>query len=269
MKYSHSDELLNNLLADQALGELSPADAQVLQRLLSENPLNDVQALDRAAAALALGGLRPQEIAENPPQSLLSRTKDTLAAVAAQPRSIPFPTRPQRPAANYSARRRWIISISSIAALLMIGAILVETFRNPPSLQSRLERLKGASDANAVDIAWTPTEDPYARTASGDVVWSDARQEGYMRFTGLPSNDPTHEQYQLWIFDSAQDQRYPIDGGVFDIPATGGQAIIPINPKLHVVHATLFAITVEKPGGVVVSTRKRLPLLAKTPVTSS
>ena len=38
---------------------------------------------------------------------------------------------------------------------------------------------------------------------------------------------------------------------------------MPIEAKLPVSNAVMFAITVERPGGVVVSDRSRLPLLAK------
>ena len=83
-----------------------------------------------------------------------------------------------------------------------------------------------------------------------------------MRFNGLPVNDPAVEQYQLWIFDAQQDQRYPVDGGVFDV-TSAAETVVQIDPKLRIVEPTLFAITIEKPGGVVVSSRERLPLLAK------
>ena len=70
-------------------------------------------------------------------------------------------------------------------------------------------------------------------------------------------------QYQLWIFDAKQDERYPIDGGVFDVDPQSGDVIVPIRAKLHVVDPKMFAVTVEKPGGVVVSSRDRIALLAK------
>ena len=82
-----------------------------------------------------------------------------------------------------------------------------------------------------------------------------------MRFRGLTMNTPTVEQYQLWIFDKNQSEQTPIDGGVFDIDSDQ-EVIIPIQAKLRVREAYLFAITIEKPGGVVVSSRERLPLLA-------
>ncbi len=83
-----------------------------------------------------------------------------------------------------------------------------------------------------------------------------------MRFRGLPVNTPSKEQYQLWIFDRNQSDQTPIDGGVFDITSTE-EVIIPINAKLYVQDAYMFAVTIEKPGGVVVSSRERLPLLAQ------
>jgi hypothetical protein len=97
---------------------------------------------------------------------------------------------------------------------------------------------------------------------AGDIVWSNATQRGYMRFTGLARNDPTTSQYQLWIFDSNQPEETPVDGGVFDV-SEDGEVIIPIDAKLRIVDPTLFAVTVEKPGGVVRSERKRIPVLAK------
>ena len=82
-----------------------------------------------------------------------------------------------------------------------------------------------------------------------------------MRFENLPVNDPTKEQYQLWIFAKNQSEETPIDGGVFDI-SSDGEVVIPIRPKLKAEDVYLFAVTVEQPGGVVVSSRERLPLLA-------
>ena len=56
-----------------------------------------------------------------------------------------------------------------------------------------------------------------------------------------------------------------VNGLALDIPAGKKEVLIPIDARLPITKATLFAITVEKPGGVVVSDRKRLPLLAPVP----
>ena len=97
----------------------------------------------------------------------------------------------------------------------------------------------------------------------GDVVWSDAANTGYMRIDGLPVNDPDESQYQLWIFrgqDPSQ-EAHPIDGGVFDV-ARDGRVVIPIDAKLDVGRAGMFAVTVEAPGGVVVSDREEIVAVA-------
>ena len=88
-----------------------------------------------------------------------------------------------------------------------------------------------------------------------------------MRFRGLAPNDPSVSQYQLWIFDRDQDERFPVDGGVFDVESGEGDVFVEIDPKLEVREPYLFAVTVEKPGGVVVSSRERIVLAAPVPAT--
>lgn len=104
---------------------------------------------------------------------------------------------------------------------------------------------------------------------SGDLIWSDERNQGFMRISGISPNEPTAFQYQLWIFDAERPTgalprfetegipiltQRPVDGGVFDI-AEDGEVIVPIDAKLPIGRAALFAVTKEPPGGVVVSER--------------
>lgn len=135
----------------------------------------------------------------------------------------------------------------------------------PLTNAERMERLLESSDG-ARQIAWKVNDAAWVAdgqdSVSGQVVWSDAKQEGYMTFQGLAPNDPTETCYQLWIFDESQDEKYPINGGVFLIDTSEQQTVIPIKAELFVEKPYLFAITVEKPEGVVVSDRSRLPLLA-------
>ena len=120
-----------------------------------------------------------------------------------------------------------------------------------------------AAEPDALRLPWQATSDPTAANAAGEVVWSGTRQTGFMRIRGLASNDPARLQYQLWVFDAQRDDRYPVDGGVFDVPAGRQEVVVPIDVKLPVDDAVLFAVTVEKPGGVVVSSRERIALLAQ------
>jgi hypothetical protein len=53
-----------------------------------------------------------------------------------------------------------------------------------------------------------------------------------------------------------------VDGGTFDVSATG-EVVIPINAKLKAKSPEMFAVTMEKPGGVVVSKREKIVAVAK------
>lgn len=153
------------------------------------------------------------------------------------------------------------VAIFALAASILIavfgGLFLAGRGPQAPSLAS----LREAGDA--IISAWSAGGDPLGKSVTGEVVWSDAKQSGFMRFLGLAKNDVTKLQYQLWIFDADRDERYPVDGGVFDVNADTGEVIVRIDPKIKVNKATLFAVTAERPGGVVVSTRERLIVVAK------
>jgi hypothetical protein len=159
----------------------------------------------------------------------------------------------------------WTAAAACLA--LAAGAVIwargrAPTAPSPATLspaEARAELLATAPDA--ATFAWSRTTDAAATAASGDVVWSPSKQRGYMRFVGLAPNDPKVTQYQLWIFDELRDEKFPVDGGVFDVSSTG-EVVVAISPKLAVGGATLFAVTVEAPGGVVVSKRERIVVTA-------
>jgi hypothetical protein len=98
---------------------------------------------------------------------------------------------------------------------------------------------------------------------SGDVVWDNSKQVGFLTFTGLEPNDSLRHQYQLWIVDATRDDRYPVDGGVFDVPATTSPVVIPVRATVPVREPLAFVVTVEKPGGAVVSGRERVVAVAR------
>lgn len=129
--------------------------------------------------------------------------------------------------------------------------------------QSPLETLRASllADSTSIRRAWQESTDPSARGASGEIVWNDAQQRGVMRFVGLTPNDPRLAQYQLWIIDAERDARYPVDGGVFDV-GSDGEVLVAVSARIPVGRPTLFAVTLERPGGVVVSSRERLVLAA-------
>ena len=156
----------------------------------------------------------------------------------------------------------WLSVAASIALLLSVW--LPSRTDQIASLQQQRDKLI-ASASDIVRSKWESTAlEQKQGKELGEVIWSSAAQQGFMTIRGLPINDATKEQYQLWIIDPSRDEK-PVDGGVFDI-ASDVESIVPIQAKLRVDKPTVFAITVEKPGGVVVSDQKRMPLLAKIAV---
>lgn len=258
---------LDLLLADRATGDLEWEGFRELGILAEQGePVDD--SMDMAAAALMLA-LVPE------PEPMPASLNASLAALAPAIVGTPEPEMPPqrlrvkeepqaeliKPGFGKVALMGWLTAAAClIFAVWTLNKKPIEQSTPPvPGLDElRTELLASAQDA--VNLPWAATEDPSANGASGDVVWSNDKQKGFMRIRGLETNNPTALQYQLWIFDGSREN--PVDGGVFDIPAGESEVLVPIDAKLLVDKPTLFAITVEKPGGVVVSKKERIVLVA-------
>jgi len=249
---SRPTERKDALLADRTLEGLSEAEARELEQLGGAGD----DSLDLAAAAVALAELGPLEPM---PELLAARV---LRGARAEAR--------RRPRWDLG-RAGWLAAAAALVLAVFAWSrppqvveklVKVEVpappARLPTPAERRAELLAQASDART--LAWSATPDPAAKGATGDVVWSESRQQGYLRIRGLAVNDPSRAQYQLWIFDARREQAHPVDGGVFDVQ--GGDVVVPIHAAIRVFEPKLFAVTVERPGGVVVSKRERIVLTA-------
>jgi anti-sigma-K factor RskA len=252
------EDRIQELLADRAVFGLTADEQAELDALLAAHPFADPEALDRLAADLARATV--PTVPEPMPVRLLAKV------LADAPSHLPTVT--PRPTKTRTGKLRYLVAGLTVAACLMLAVGWWRWNQSGPAPSPADRRNEMLARINlpgndVIRLEWTATADPAAKGASGEVVWSSETQEGYMLFRGLASNSPTREQYQLWVFDASRDERYPVDGGVFDIPEGAGEVVVPIRVKLGVSRPTLFAVTVEPPGGVVVSSRERLPLLAK------
>jgi RNA polymerase sigma-70 factor (ECF subfamily) len=140
----------------------------------------------------------------------------------------------------------------------------------PPTVAPALSAVSPAADRDAliaragtVRLDWTRTRDVSARQATGDVVWNFAEQRGFIRVRGLAPTDKRKTTYQLFISDSGRDDRFPVDGGLFDVEDDSTEIVLPFKPRLPITEATLFVVSLEKAGGVVVSSKARVVLTAK------
>lgn len=274
------DERLADLLVLEVTEGLEPAARAELDRLLAATPEASADALAQAAAAVTLAARLPLEPLPADLRATLVKQGETVVRVKAGNKVQALPVRapqtaPKAPPATVaptrdagSGRYGWYAAAASLLIALAawwprLGEAPPPAVVEAPAPNPVEGREALLASPSVLRQEWTRTEDPAAVAVTGDVVWDEATQTGYMRFAGLPPNDPTREQYQLWIFDGTRDDRYPVDGGVFDIPAGATEVVIPIKATLPVRKAAMFAVTVEPPGGVMVSSRERIVALAQ------
>lgn len=252
------------LLADKAMLGLSPAEAAELSSLLGGSGRADGaegEAMELAAAALDLA-MHPGPYEAMPASLRATIERAAPGAISGAAGARDVAGRIGSDSGRSSAAFAWLAAAACLALALTAWWPRVSGPAAAGTDQAYQQLVTQAKDLTRAD--WKAMGELEKTPVKGEVVWSSDRQEGYMVFSGLPTNAPTREQYQLWIFDPTQSDKTPIDGGVFDIPPTSdGRVIIPIDPKLHAQGPTLFAITIEKPGGVVVSDRSRLVLIAQ------
>jgi hypothetical protein len=285
------DEAMVDLLIKQVTEGLSPAEQRALDVLDSEVASAYSRDLERAAAAVMLAGSSTQQalpaaLAERVAQQAAahfespSKIGDLGAARAAAvdaARTSASSARPV-PRANRYGAYGWLAA----AACLVVAIFAWQRSPSPPVVPVAQqppppviappaekptpptpaeERAALLAKSDSLKIPLAATKDPAAAGVTGDVVWDPATQRGFLHFTGLAANDPAVHQYQIWIFDAGRDKRYPVDGGVFDVPANTAEVVVPIRAELMVRKPAAFAVTVEKPGGVVVSGREHVVAL--------
>ena len=128
-----------------------------------------------------------------------------------------------------------------------------------PGMSEQRQQLM-ASMPDVAQKEWSDFDPKKPLNVQGDVVWSNQAQKGFVRFRNLPVNDRSKETYQIWIFDETQ--KNPVSAGVFDANENG-EIIIPMNAAIKVTKPTMVGITVEKPGGVMVSSSEKVMAVAK------
>lgn len=239
---------------------LSPEEQTEYDVLAMKMSTDESDPLSRVVASIdvAWSTPRPEALPEHLRSAILDQAeRNLLPKLTDLPRVSTMTRESSRRSQSYLP---WFVAAACLALSIFLW-ISNRPGATPEAsvAQLRLELMANASDL--VQATWIEGTTPIAG-ATGDVVWSEQRQRGFLRFQGLPVNVPSQAQYQLWIFDKNQSDKTPIDGGVFDI-RSDGEVVVLIDAKLRVREAFMFAVTIEKPGGVVVSSRERLPLLAK------
>ena len=242
--HAQRDRLVDLVVAHATEG-LSDLDLRIMEDLNATFPDVDPASFERTAAVIdILFDEEETEQHEPLPGHLTERLRIQANAWRARDQA------PQLPlfAPTRASWAPW--ALAAAAAIVVVLLVTSDSQPPSPSPMERMVALMAVDDIVRAD--WNEASEGVLPETSGDVVWSDRKQEGYMRFRGLPSNDPTKTQYQLWIVDPSRDER-PVDGGVFDVAPGTSEVVVPIDSKLLVNGPKAFVLTSEKPGGVVVS----------------
>ncbi|HZX23031.1 MAG TPA: anti-sigma factor [Woeseiaceae bacterium] len=266
---ARNEEMLDLLVARATEG-LSAEEERELERLLAADGETDPEDMELAAAAatnaFAAGAGHGKEMPAGLKDRLLADARahagDDAPRASATVTDIGSRTHKSEDtqkrggsgnnglAGSTFNRLGWAAAAMLLVALLVVNRPLPEEPGGADPAEARAELIR--EEPATMVLPWSaPDIDQYAGV-SGDVVWNNEKQEGYLRLAGMPANNPARSQYQLWIVDPERDEQ-PVDGGVFDIPAGPGEVIVPIRAKLGVIDPQAFAITREQPGGVVVS----------------
>jgi hypothetical protein len=259
---------LMELLADDALGMLDASDSAELGALRARAGVDRVS-YDDIVAGLILAGDDSRDAGM--PRDSADRLKAAgRSMLGAAPSSAPVGRTPKSGVPAFVAWTGWLAAAAGfvLAASLWFGQRTpVQQPVATPTEPTIVERMDGLlAEPETIVIPFAAAGLIEGRENAGDLVWNPRLQRGFLRVAALDANDPAKNQYQLWIFDKAR-ETYAVDGGVFDVASTQpvdeqGRTIIPFEPALRVSDPAAFAVTIEQPGGVVVTDQTGLVLLA-------
>jgi hypothetical protein len=279
-------DMLYDLLVKKAVYGLDDEEQRRLDELDSGSANREFKSLEITAAAINMAGLTDEEPL---PEHLYSKiAADAPKWVGAEEPASQTADEPWPPVrtgremfADAEPPRRsifgWLGWAAAAAACIALAANIWMT-RFQPNEQVKVQPTPAASprpstpdemlaqfESTTPDLVranWAPGNVKEMRDVTGEVVWSDEKQAGYLRIRGLAVRTAPEYCYQLWIFDKVQDKATPIDGGIFDVNSEG-EIIIPITTKIPAQGPTMFALTIERHGGVVVSKRDKIAAIAK------
>jgi hypothetical protein len=273
-------DILDDLLIKKALYGLDEAEERRLLELDPGNGEIELRSLEMTAAAVALADIEIEPM----PVSLRSKIEEGADRHFAEAKTLvgdapPWPPVSQpkyyeveeKQGSGWFAWLGWAVAVAACIALAVTFFVIRPSsqptvvkdqppvVKTPPTnAEMRDDFVKTATDI--VRASWAAGNVKGLTQLVGDIVWSDEKQSGYMTFKGLPPNPPDQYTYQLWI--KTKDQEDMIDGGVFDVNAQG-EIVVPINAKLKARSPDMFAVTMEKPGGVPRSKKDKIVSIAK------
>lgn len=236
MTGSMSSEQIQSLIAGYVLCDLSPAEAEVFEQLMAEDPAL-TEEVEQMQQTLEMA-YAPSEI--QPPAhlraSILNAHEADYSQVDASVSRVP---------ARAEHRWNWRKGLGAVAALLIVG-LSISNYMLWRSLQTAQTRIQ---PANALTVSLEPTEEN--SPASATVMLDPDRLAATLQVANLPPL-PEGQVYALWTVLQADapfttDDKNAILTSVFTVDENGGEAasiaLPPVYQDQQWVKA--IAITVE------------------------
>ncbi|GGJ64312.1 anti-sigma factor domain-containing protein [Deinococcus aquiradiocola] len=219
-------QLTSDLLADYALGFLSPEEAAEVEAALDLHPQarEELNAYLNGLTDLVMD-LGPSPVPDGAEDRLMARLNADLAApthtrataAPAPQAAAPAPTPLQVP-----ARRPWLYPVLAVAAAAALAVVLLPTLRGTPHDLAYYQRQPGS--------VTTPIRTPAGQTVAQVVRLTDGH--AYVR---MQASVPSGRAYQAWKIENGK----PVSLGLFK-----GQNYVAALPA-----GTVFAVTVEPETG--------------------
>ena len=278
------DLRIQELLVDRATDCLNQDERDELKTLQQRENVQEDYSYDELVVAMQESFLKKKmnHLPDHIRSSVINRANAMMVSDASDLGTVETViSANSREAERASFPRREVLAWLAAAASLALGAFIWMQPKNEGMGGGTAKLLKSTSlislsDETALNdfINNSPKDstlvldlvsggDSNATNSKATVYWSSRLQRGFMKIDKLAKNDPTVEQYQLWVIDK---QRGGVEGerpnaGVFDI-IKDGLNIFEFTAGVEVFDAKAFAVTVEKPGGVVRSKLGRIGLIS-------
>lgn len=248
-------DIVQPLLTDYVLGDITAADRQRVEAHLSECAACAAEFRDLALAFQSIG-LEVEPVA--PPPYLRARVLEQLSRPASAQRTT---TRAQR----RTSHPAWIAvaaaAVVALGTLLTLSALrtsrVTEDLRQATADARRLAQQMAATEAQAdlvvgiltasdmrrIDLAGLDA----SRDATARAYWSAAR--GLLIVADRLPQPPRGRVYQVWLIGEGSGAK-PVSAGLIEAPRGGrGMLIVPAVPGVQG-RAVTVAVTDEPPGGL-------------------
>jgi hypothetical protein len=253
-------ERRRDLLADRVLEGLGPAAEAELAEL------GDAATLAEESLDLEVAAARFDRAAVSPltpmPADVADRVRMALAGHAASGDGVAGRIVPADASSSAATSGRWgtlLRAAGGFAAAAAIVLVAITALRDQvqpvePTTPTAARAALVSRATDLVSLRWQGTDHPDIREArdkglvSGEVIWSDAESEGFVRVCHLGINDPATGSYRLWVWNADDPDGPPVACATFDVVQSADFTVVPMTPAATVDRPVRASVTLVPAG---------------------